>query len=198
MKLCPYCSKDMELAAIVCRRCGRDWKTGVSSRKTAESQDRGSSSPPALTKGGAIAGVYLLVVVAPLLVGFGSSDETLSRYVQPLALYLTMPLSLVGTVLFAWSLIHGGSVGPMVVTLAIAGSALPPSHQVLLPCQRPSAEAGHSMSTRSARSIRVSPDSSALPLGLQQPETRVEATAALRSLIDAITLTPEQARSESN
>ena len=35
-------------------------------------------------------------------------------------IYLTMPLSLVGTVLFAWSLIHGGSVGPMVVMLAIA------------------------------------------------------------------------------
>jgi hypothetical protein len=121
MKLCPYCSKEMELAATVCQQCGRDWKTGVSHRKTAESQDRSSPSPPALTKGETIAGVYLLVVAAALLAGFGSSDETLSRYVEPLAIYLTMPLSLVGTVLFAWSLIHGGSVGPMVVMLAIAG-----------------------------------------------------------------------------
>ena len=28
MKLCPYCSKEMELFALVCTNCGRDWKTG--------------------------------------------------------------------------------------------------------------------------------------------------------------------------
>ena len=28
MKLCPYCSKEMELSARVCAHCGRDWKTG--------------------------------------------------------------------------------------------------------------------------------------------------------------------------
>ena len=121
MKLCPYCSKEMELAAIVCQQCGRDWKTGISHRKTAEPQDRSSPSSPALTKGETIAGVYLLVVAAALLAGFGSSNETLSRYVEPLAIYLTMPLSLVGTGLFAWSLIHGGPVEPMVAMLVIAG-----------------------------------------------------------------------------
>ena len=30
MKLCPYCSKEMELSAVVCTHCGRDWKTGAS------------------------------------------------------------------------------------------------------------------------------------------------------------------------
>ena len=121
MKLCPYCSKEMEVAAIVCQECGRDWKTGVSQRKPAAAQDRSSPSPPALTKGATLAGVYLLVVAAALLVGFGPSDETLPRYVEPVAIYLTMPLSLVGTGLFAWSLIHGGSAGPMVAMLAIGG-----------------------------------------------------------------------------
>ena len=121
MKLCPYCSKEMELAAIVCQQCGRDWKTGVSHRHTAESQDRSSTSPPALTKGETLAGGYLLVVAAALLVGFGSSDETLSRYVEPLAIYLTMPLSYVGAGLFAWSLIHGGSAGPMIAISVIGG-----------------------------------------------------------------------------
>ena len=29
MKLCPYCSRQMEDAAVVCNHCGRDWKTGV-------------------------------------------------------------------------------------------------------------------------------------------------------------------------
>lgn len=29
MKLCPYCSGEMEDAAVVCNHCGRDWKTGV-------------------------------------------------------------------------------------------------------------------------------------------------------------------------
>ena len=121
MKLCPYCSKEMELAAIVCQQCGRDWKTGVSHRHTAEPLDHSSPSPPALTKGETLAGGYLLVVAAALLVGFGSSDETLSRYVEPLAIYLTMPLSYVGAVLFAWSLIHGGSAGPMVAISVIGG-----------------------------------------------------------------------------
>jgi hypothetical protein len=30
MKLCPYCSREMEDAATICQHCGRDWKTGVS------------------------------------------------------------------------------------------------------------------------------------------------------------------------
>jgi hypothetical protein len=30
MKLCPYCSGEMEDAATVCQHCGRDWKSGVS------------------------------------------------------------------------------------------------------------------------------------------------------------------------
>ena len=29
MKLCPYCSGEMDDAALVCSLCGRDWKTGV-------------------------------------------------------------------------------------------------------------------------------------------------------------------------
>jgi len=29
MKLCPYCSKEMELSALVCTHCGRDWKSGA-------------------------------------------------------------------------------------------------------------------------------------------------------------------------
>ena len=29
MKLCPYCSGEMEDAAVVCNHCGRDWKTGL-------------------------------------------------------------------------------------------------------------------------------------------------------------------------
>ena len=29
MKLCPYCSGEMEDTAVVCNDCGRDWKTGV-------------------------------------------------------------------------------------------------------------------------------------------------------------------------
>ena len=30
MKLCPYCSGEMEDDATVCQHCGRDWKSGVS------------------------------------------------------------------------------------------------------------------------------------------------------------------------
>ncbi len=29
MKLCPYCSKEMELSALVCTHCGHNWKTGA-------------------------------------------------------------------------------------------------------------------------------------------------------------------------
>jgi hypothetical protein len=29
MKLCPFCSGEMEDAALVCNHCGRNWKTGV-------------------------------------------------------------------------------------------------------------------------------------------------------------------------
>ena len=44
MKLCPYCSKEMADAAIVCARCGRDWKTGVSHVAPAETVQPASSS----------------------------------------------------------------------------------------------------------------------------------------------------------
>jgi hypothetical protein len=37
MKLCPYCSKEMELADLVCQHCERDWKTGESYGQTVES-----------------------------------------------------------------------------------------------------------------------------------------------------------------
>ena len=40
MKLCPYCSKEMELAALVCQHCGRDWKTGVSHSKAVVSHSK--------------------------------------------------------------------------------------------------------------------------------------------------------------
>jgi uncharacterized membrane protein YvbJ len=30
MKLCPYCSSEMDNDAIVCQHCGRDWRSGVS------------------------------------------------------------------------------------------------------------------------------------------------------------------------
>ena len=30
MKECPYCAKEMEADAIVCKHCGRHWKTGAS------------------------------------------------------------------------------------------------------------------------------------------------------------------------
>jgi hypothetical protein len=44
-----------------------------------------------------------------------------SRFALPIVIYLTMPLSFVISFLFAWSLIHGASVGPMLVMLAISG-----------------------------------------------------------------------------
>ncbi len=51
MKLCPYCSKEMELTAVVCQHCGRDWQTGVPTRESDASpvQTAGlQDAPPAL------------------------------------------------------------------------------------------------------------------------------------------------------
>jgi hypothetical protein len=44
MKLCPYCSKEMELAALVCPHCERDWKTGVSHREVDVSDSKADVS----------------------------------------------------------------------------------------------------------------------------------------------------------
>ena len=30
MRLCPYCSREVADAAVICQHCGRDWKSGVS------------------------------------------------------------------------------------------------------------------------------------------------------------------------
>lgn len=29
MKLCPYCSGEMDNASVICQHCGRDWRSGV-------------------------------------------------------------------------------------------------------------------------------------------------------------------------
>jgi len=44
-----------------------------------------------------------------------------SQFALPIVIYLTMPLSFLIAFLFAWSLIHGASVGPMLALLAFSG-----------------------------------------------------------------------------
>jgi len=119
VKLCPYCQKEMERAAVVCPHCGRDWKSGVSSLSPSASDDA-ADGRPVLTQGLMIAGVYLLLVAAALVASSGSPREMPSRVALPILIYLTMPLSYVLSFLFAWSLIHGASVAPMLVMLAIS------------------------------------------------------------------------------
>jgi hypothetical protein len=120
MKLCPYCDKAMEPAATVCPHCGRDWKSGVS-HLDAGAPDDGGRSRPFLTQGQTIAAVYLLIVAVGLVASSGSPREMPSRFALPIVIYLTIPLSFPLSSLFAWSLIHGASVGPMLVMLAISG-----------------------------------------------------------------------------
>jgi hypothetical protein len=120
MKLCPYCDKEMEPAATVCPHCGRDWKSGVSHLNAGAPYDAGRSRP-FLTQGQTIAAVYLLIVAAGLVASSGPPREMPSRFALPIVIYLTMPLSFVISFLFAWSVIHGASVGPMLVMLAISG-----------------------------------------------------------------------------
>jgi len=43
----------------------------------------------------------------------------LDRIFAPLVIYLTLPFSMLSG-LFVWSVIHGGSQGPMVVVIAIS------------------------------------------------------------------------------
>jgi hypothetical protein len=119
MKLCPYCDKEMEPAATVCPHCGRDWKSGVS-HLSAGAHDAGRSRP-FLTQGQTIAAVYLLIVGVGLVASSGPPRENPSRFALPIVIYLTIPLSFVISFLFAWSLIHGASVGPMLLMLAISG-----------------------------------------------------------------------------
>ena len=124
LKQCPYCAKDMERDAMVCQHCGRDWKTGVAQNEDREldkisTSDNVSSSWPRIPLGQMIAAAYLTVVVAFLVVGFGSSNMMLDRIFVPLVIYLTLPFSMLSG-LFVWSVIHGGSQGPMVVVIAIS------------------------------------------------------------------------------
>ena len=124
LKQCPYCAKDMERDAMVCQHCGRDWKTGVAQNEDREldkisTSDNVSSSWPRIPLGQMIAAAYLTVVVAFLVVGFGSSNVMLDRIFVPLVIYLTLPFSMLAG-LFVWSVIHGGSQGPMVVVIAIS------------------------------------------------------------------------------
>lgn len=120
MKLCPYCDKEMENADTVCPHCGRDWKSGVSHLSAGAPYDAGRSRP-FLTQGQTIAAVYLLTVAVGLVASSGPPREMPSRFALPIVIYLTMPLSFVISFLFAWSLIHGASVGPMLMMLAISG-----------------------------------------------------------------------------
>ena len=115
MKQCPYCAKDMERYAMVCQHCGRDWKTGVSQNEVCELGNVSTSRPPR-PLGQMVAAAYLAVV---LVVGLGSSNVMLNRFLVPLVIYLTLPFSILSG-LFVWSEIHGGSQGPMVVVIAIS------------------------------------------------------------------------------
>lgn len=124
LKRCPYCSKDMARDAMVCQHCGRDWKTGVSQNEDRElekisTSDHISTSRPRRPSGQMVAAAYLALVAAFLMLGFGSSNVMLDRIFAPLVIYLTLPFSMLATV-FVWSVIHGGSQGPMVVVIAMS------------------------------------------------------------------------------
>jgi len=67
------------------------------------------------------AGMYLFLVAAALVASTGSPREMPSLVAFPILIYLTMPLSYVISFFFAWSIIHGASVAPMLVMLAISG-----------------------------------------------------------------------------
>jgi hypothetical protein len=121
MKLCPYCDKEMAPAATVCPHCGRDWKSGVSHLSAGAPYAAGRRSRPFLTQGQTIAAVYLLIVAVGLVASSGPPREMPSQFALPIVIYLTMPLSFLISFLFAWSLIHGASVGPMLVMLATSG-----------------------------------------------------------------------------
>ncbi|HTH03502.1 MAG TPA: hypothetical protein VL882_24670 [Vicinamibacterales bacterium] len=120
MKLCPYCQKEMEPAAVICPHCGRDWKSGVS-RGSPDAPDDAKDSRPFVAKGLLLALVYLLLVAAALVGSSGPPREMPSLVALPILIHLTMPLSYVISFLFAWSTIHGASLAPMLVMLAISG-----------------------------------------------------------------------------
>lgn len=122
LKQCPYCAMDMD--AMVCQHCGRDWKTGVSYDEDREldkssPSDNINTSRPRRPSGQMVAAAYLAVVAAFLMVGFGSSNVMLNRILVPLVIYLTLPFSMLSG-LFVWSTIHGGSQGPVVVVIAMS------------------------------------------------------------------------------
>jgi hypothetical protein len=109
MKMCPYCSNEMEVTAVVCQHCRRDWKTGAAT-------DQRLDNRTPLRWGTIIAATYLTVVAAALV----ASSRAPNGIADAMVIYLTMPLSLVISMLFAWSVIHGADVGPMLVMLAIS------------------------------------------------------------------------------
>jgi hypothetical protein len=66
MKLCPYCSGEMEDAAVVCQHCRRDWKTGVSELPASQpsSPPEGSTPSPYMWPWGFLAIILFSIMLA--------------------------------------------------------------------------------------------------------------------------------------
>ena len=69
MKLCPYCTKEMELSALVCPHCGRDWKTGAGAApEVIPRQPRPTETPGA--KAAAFWWCVAVILIVVLVGGF--------------------------------------------------------------------------------------------------------------------------------
>jgi uncharacterized membrane protein YvbJ len=67
MKLCPYCSKEMEDDALLCKHCGRDWKTGTGWRDQMPPND---SEQAAGTPDGRFWWALAILLIAGLVAAF--------------------------------------------------------------------------------------------------------------------------------